>query len=262
MKDIIQSLWIGNELSKIEQLCISSYLKNGSEFHLYTYGKVDGIPKETVVKDANEIIDKSEIFQTKKGSYALFADWFRFALLQKKGGFWVDMDMICLKPFDFENDPYVYGREIESSVSNAIMKLPAGDAICDAMVDICMNPNKVLPYDTRKIRVRKWKRKYLKGNHRHKISWGETSGPLGFSNYLRHHNLYENSKPFTYFFPIHPGNWYTIFDDTFKDNMSFFNGSYAVHLWNELLRKANFNKNDTFSKDSLFEQLKAKYLTK
>ena len=97
---IIQSLWIGGSLSKIEQLCINSFLKNNHEFHLYTYGEVQNIPEGTTVKDANEIINSSEIFTYNGGSYAGFADWFRWELLYKKGGFWVDTDVICIKPID------------------------------------------------------------------------------------------------------------------------------------------------------------------
>lgn len=104
MKDIIQSLWIGDELSKVEQLCIASFLTNGSPFHLYTYSDVKNIPTGTIIKDANDIIPSSEIFRLNNGSYAVFADWFRFEMLYKVGGFYVDMDMICMKPFDFEHE--------------------------------------------------------------------------------------------------------------------------------------------------------------
>ena len=40
MSNIIQSLWIGEELSVMEQLCLSSFVKNGHEVHLYTYEDV------------------------------------------------------------------------------------------------------------------------------------------------------------------------------------------------------------------------------
>lgn len=41
----IQSLWIGDQLSKVEELSISSYLNHGNEYHLYTYGDIKNIPK-------------------------------------------------------------------------------------------------------------------------------------------------------------------------------------------------------------------------
>ena len=36
--------------------------------------------------------------------------------------------------------------------------------------------------------------------------------------------------------------------------------SYTVHLWNEMWRRYNFNKNKTYDENCLFEKLKAKYL--
>ena len=49
MNDIIQSLWIGNEISNIEKLCINSYIKNGHAFHLYAYNDIEGVPSDCVI---------------------------------------------------------------------------------------------------------------------------------------------------------------------------------------------------------------------
>ncbi|WP_353572791.1 glycosyltransferase [Candidatus Albibeggiatoa sp. nov. BB20] len=101
MLPIIQSLWIGDALSPMEQLCISSFLKNGHSFHLYTYDTVKNIPKDTIVMDANEIIPRNKIFKYKMyDSYAGFANMFRYKLLLEKGGYWVDSDIVCLQPFE------------------------------------------------------------------------------------------------------------------------------------------------------------------
>ncbi|MCF8323269.1 MAG: hypothetical protein K9I26_09045, partial [Flavobacterium sp.] len=101
---IIQSLWIGDTLSLNEQLCITSFLFHGHEFHLYTYGTIKNVPDDTIIKDANRIIPSDKIFKYRKGSYAGFADWFRYKLLFEKGGFWVDTDVICMKPFLFDSN--------------------------------------------------------------------------------------------------------------------------------------------------------------
>ncbi len=45
MLPIIQSLWIGNPLSKLERLCIQSFIDHGHEFHLYTYATVGSLIK-------------------------------------------------------------------------------------------------------------------------------------------------------------------------------------------------------------------------
>jgi hypothetical protein len=255
---IIQSLWVGGQLSLIEQLSISSFLKNNHEFHLYTYGDVENIPEGTVVKDANEILDKKNIFTYCNGSYAGFADWFRWELLYKKGGFWVDTDMICLKPFDFDTD-LIFGSESRQLVCPAVLGFPPKHDFCKFIKDSCENPNAILPYDRTKTKKKKLKRKLL-GKGRESMEWGETGGPEGFTKALDYFGIREHAKPFVYFYPIHFDNWFTVYDDTFKKGIQLFADTYAIHLWNEMSRREKFDKNATFHKDSLIEQLKRKYL--
>lgn len=81
----IQGLWIGPELSVMEQLSISSFLLNGHDYHLYVYDDVKNIPFGAVVMDANEILASSRIFQYKRSpSYAGFANSFRYKLLLER----------------------------------------------------------------------------------------------------------------------------------------------------------------------------------
>lgn len=256
-KPIIQSLWIGNHLSRIEQLCIASFLKNGHNFHLYTYQTLENCPSGVVIKDANQIIPQSQIFLS-KNSYALFADWFRWKMLYEKGGFWVDMDIICLRPFDFESD-IIFGFE-GARVSNAVLGFPAKHQLCQLLAQICETPNQLLPYDKLRIKIKKILRRLLFAKRKN-ISWGEAGGPRALTNALKHFNMLHLTKPFTYFFPVHCANWKTIFDETLAQDTDLFADTYAIHLWNEMGRRSEgFDKNASFPENSLIEQLKSKYL--
>src|SRR5437879_1293319 len=131
MLDKIQSLWIGDSLSKVEQLSIQSFLNNGHPYVLYTYSNIKNLPEGVIIEDANTIIPEEDIFVCKngwgKGSYAGFADLFRFNLLNQKGGWWVDTDVICLKPFTFENDFIIcssYEGQWGIRANNCILKVP------------------------------------------------------------------------------------------------------------------------------------------
>ena len=42
MLPIIQSLWIGDDLTNLEKLCVQSFIDHGHEFHLYTYADIGG----------------------------------------------------------------------------------------------------------------------------------------------------------------------------------------------------------------------------
>lgn len=141
----VNGLWIGTQLSEIELLTINSFLHHGHTFILWTYGDVENVPEGVIVKDANEIIGEDRVFKYPedsklkwgKGSYAGFSDIFRYKLLYEKGGWWVDMDLTCLKPFNFEDDYFFRSHWKYKVVGNA-MKCPKGSTL---MLD-CYNQSR------------------------------------------------------------------------------------------------------------------------
>jgi glycosyltransferase involved in cell wall biosynthesis len=134
---VVHGLWIGRHLSKLELLTIHSFLQHGHEFHLWLYDDLDApLPKGVVVEDAEAILPRSRIVHKRtndretgvgRGSLAPFADLFRYKLLYEKGGYWVDMDVTCLRPFDFRS-AYLF-RPHRVGVVNNIMKCPPGSAL-------------------------------------------------------------------------------------------------------------------------------------
>jgi hypothetical protein len=98
---VVQSMWIGDTLSMMERLSIASLLKNGHPYQLYVYQKTSGVPEGVIFRDANRILPAKYIFTYHNGSYAGFADWFRWELLYQKGGYWVDTDIVAVRPFTF-----------------------------------------------------------------------------------------------------------------------------------------------------------------
>ncbi|MGI6320394.1 MAG: glycosyltransferase [Bacteroidales bacterium] len=128
----IHGLWIGSKLSSIELLCINSFIANGHKFHLWVYEDLENIlPEAVILEDASKIIPKEEVFYYKnsnqyghgKGSFAGFSDIFRYKLLYMHGGWWSDMDVICLKSLDFEQE-YVFRTHHNFAVVGNIMKCP------------------------------------------------------------------------------------------------------------------------------------------
>ena len=258
-KPVIQSLWIGKELTLLEQLSIASFLFHGHAFHLYAYDDIAHVPEGTQLKDAGEILPEKNIFAYNGGSYAIFADWFRWALLYKKGHFWVDTDVICLKPFEFDTD-IVFGLESDNLVASGVLGFPPGHELCALLENCCKNPNRFLPYDSWKTKKKKLKRKIL-GKGRSDIGWGEAGGPKGFTEALKYFNLMDFAKPFTYFYPVHWSNWNAVFDETLSEDLDLFSDTHSIHLWNEMIRRRKgFDKNAAFPQKSLFEQLKRRYL--
>jgi len=108
---VIQSAWIGSHIGMMERLCINSFLKNGHEFHLYTYGDVGPLPFGTEQRSITDVLPldliNPEVFKDK---YAVLSDIFRYHLIKTLGGWWVDLDTYCLRPFDFDSD-YVFDAD-------------------------------------------------------------------------------------------------------------------------------------------------------
>lgn len=91
----VASLWIGNTLGAIEIASIRSFLGQGDDFILYTYGPVQNIPEGTQTRDARKIFPTETIIRHKKnGSPAIHADLFRYKLLAQTSYIWVDLDLV------------------------------------------------------------------------------------------------------------------------------------------------------------------------
>jgi len=248
MSDVLRSLWVGNKLSTLERICARSWAYHGHRLELFVYDDVGNVPDGVVLKDANTIIPEKDVFR-RQGSYAIFADLFRWTLLYEQGGYWVDMDILCLKPFDFQDD-IVFGCEHSNAASIGVLRLPEKHLIAREMLSLARDPNQIIGNERFKVKLKKYLRRHLLFGSTMGLRWGEAGGPKAFTWILKKYNYFQLGKPFTYFYPVDPLNWRCLFDATLKEEDSFYKTSYAVHLWNELLRRESFCKEGPFQPDS------------
>jgi mannosyltransferase OCH1-like enzyme len=236
MNRIIQGLWIGSELSVMEQLSIASFLANGHEYHLYVYNELKHIPIGTTVKDANEILPSSSIFQYREyATYAGFANFFRYKLLLERGGWWADADMICLKAFEF-GDEHVFATEMCKGfevVSSGIIKAPKDSRVMSYTWGICQTKKP------------------------EELAWGET-GPKLMGEAVSELSMEEYKKPYQVFCPVGYSDWRKVLEPGAEDLLD--ESSHAIHLWNEMWRAAGQDKNAQYDSNCLYEQLKRRYL--
>ena len=112
----VQGFWQG-PLGTMERMCLTSYVRMGHTFDLYMYRATTEQEDEWVSRlggflnicYADRIVPESVL--STFPSPSLFSDYFRYALLKAKGGWWVDMDTVCLRPFDDIEDEYVFARD-------------------------------------------------------------------------------------------------------------------------------------------------------
>jgi mannosyltransferase OCH1-like enzyme len=232
---IVQGLWIGAELSVMEQLSVASFLSNGHEYHLYVYDEMRNVPEGAVVKDAGEILPASSVFQYKhQASYAGFANFFRYKLLLERGGWWADTDVVCLKSFDFA-DEHVFSTEMcrgEEVTTSGVIKAPKGSAVMAYAWGVCQKKNP------------------------RELVWGET-GPRLMMDAVEKFSLSHLKQPFQVFCPLDYSEWHKVLEPDF--GTGFGETTYAVHLWNEMWRAGGQDKNAAYDPACLYERLKRKY---
>ena len=125
---IVQCLTFKNDLNYIELLSCFSFIENGTSLHLYTYSQSLQVPKGVILKDANSIIPHNELILDKDGGYSFAFNLFKYKLLYKNGGWWVDLDTFCLKQFNFNKKMVFSSKRLfdkRISVDDTILKVNA-----------------------------------------------------------------------------------------------------------------------------------------
>lgn len=230
----IQTLWIGPRLSAMEQLALTSFVRQGHEVELYTYGEIANVPQGVVVRDGNAILPASMIFQYREHrSYSGFSNYFRYRLLLERGGCWADMDLVALAPLTFD-DEHVFSSEEakgEDFITTSFIKAPAGSPVMQRAWDICASKD------------------------RSQIKWGET-GPSLVRQVVQSMGMQRFVRPPVVFCPIPYRHWSSLLDGSAP---AVPETTMAVHLWNEMWRRNGKEKDAIYDPSCLYERLKARY---
>jgi hypothetical protein len=231
---MIQSLWVGPRLSAMERLSIESFLAHGHRYRLFVYDDVQDVPEGAELADANEILPASRLFLYRDfATYSGFSNFFRYELLHARGGWWVDTDMICLRPFDVE-DEYLFATEPkrgQALVTSGVIKAPRGSEAMRFAAAICAAKDP------------------------ERLAWGEI-GPRLVAETVERFGLQRFVAAPDAFCPLGYGEWERVLD---PQPPAIPPASFAVHLWNEMWRRAGRSKDARYDEGSLFEQLKARY---
>jgi hypothetical protein len=128
-KLLLQTFWTGKPLSRLERGALQSYVNCGYTVDIYTYNPLSEflnqvpVSSQIRVHDAREILPESQLFQyagrsaigrrDDAYSYLPFSDLFRFTMLHKNGGAWIDLDIFMMRPVPTHivARPYVFSSE-------------------------------------------------------------------------------------------------------------------------------------------------------
>ena len=201
----VGTLWIGGALSWMEQLCLKSFVDQGQNITLFSYEDIPNVPKGVIRRDGREIIDTDNFIKyEQKNSFALFADLFRLHMIQKNPGMiWVDTDVYCHKPMDYESD-YVFGYELPDSnrVNNAVLGMPAESLLLSEMIAFTSDRFSIAPFLPKK-RKERMREQARKGEPEHitQQPWG-VWGPLMMTHFVHTLGLQDHILPMNAFYPV------------------------------------------------------------
>lgn len=240
--------WIG-KLSNYEILTLKSYLNNGFIVKLWTYeNKISNID---IIKDldieianAEKILEEDLIYKFSQGSQkanpASFANLFRLHLMVKEGGWWFDLDCVCLKNVEefitiAKNSEFVLGSEYKNYVGNSVMYFKSKNIAKKLIDEINIEINK----------------------NNYNFYWGQI-GPDLITEYFLKNNLMHLVLEKKYFYNTEAKDFRLFLEskNKFKNIMiENHNQSLTCHLWNEMFNKYSYNKNYMPPKNSYLEHL-------
>ena len=213
---IVNGFWYGSELGELEKLCINSWIKNGYEFHLWLYGDIE-VPKGVVVKNADEIIYFNQYFTydggVSKGTPVAFSNLFRTQLLYQRGGLYTDLDVLCLKPYNF-NKRFVFSEQ--------------GDSGWDYHLATC-----ILYSENKRERIFDDWSDWILSMKSGIIKHGDL-GPNLFTKLVIDNKLEKYVLPKEHFCPV---DW-----ESYKDVLEHNSESYGVHLYRSLWNLKDLKK--------------------
>lgn len=222
MTALLNTLWIGGPLSELERLCLYTWLHHGHPVNLYTYDAPRNAPTGVELRDAREVLPESRIFRYAEdshsayekmpGGYGAFANLFRYHLLYRVGGWWLDTDVALLRRLDFD-DPCVFAPEHADLLNNAVLKMPHHSHLAAHLVA----------------------RAEAAGERQR---FAETGPPL-LTELANNLGLHGYAHPRERFYPHHWRRWQT----PFRPDTGPPYGAHTIHFWNEILRRNRFDKN-------------------
>jgi hypothetical protein len=134
-RDPIHCFWSHALPSEMANLALRSMIRQGHPVKLYTYDDVATmqalVPPGVIVADAGSVVERS-LYQhaVVQSEIRYFSDIFRYAVLHEFGGWWLDTDIVLVKPLNFASE-HVFstqwsGVEDGHVCAGGVMRAPKG----------------------------------------------------------------------------------------------------------------------------------------
>ena len=230
------TFWAGKPLGYIERLCIASILRAGHTLDVYSFDGRLEVPDGANLRNAEDVVPESRAILHKSGSWAPFADVFRYEGLLRDAGIWVDLDVLILKPLDRLGD-HILGWQDGQIINNAILGLPSDSACLKQLASLCRSDVVVPPHWSRTQKMYQRVRAMV-GAHTpmQDLEWGAI-GPFALTHFIGDFNLFHKCQSADVFYPVPWQQAHLTFEpDASLVWNAFTSSTRAVHLWNDRIK--------------------------
>lgn len=254
----VGTLWIGGELTWLEQVSLKSYVDKKQDITLFHYGPIQGVPDGVKLRDGREIIDTDDFIKyEQKDSFALFADWFRLHMIHKcPGMIWIDTDVYCWQPMTYDEDE-VFGRELHGKkrVNNAVLGMDADGDLLRAMLDFTEDryPDPEFLNKFRRADIAK-AREEGAPLHVSQLPWG-VWGPLMVTHFVKKMNYLPKAKPVEAFYPVTFPERKLFLKAPRRAMSKFTDETTALHLWASNKKPIGYHHDGVPPEGSFFDRI-------
>lgn len=227
----VASLWIGEKLHYLNQLCLKSHLRHGHSVTLYCTDDVRNAPEGVEIRPATEImeLDMSLVEAT---SASFLSNVFRYKMIKKTDAIWIDCDAFCHKPFPDEWEWIFAGHGMRGALNCGVVAIPQECELLDRLIDYYDNLPDYPAWWGRHQR-KKMDRLGDQGTHAARIYKTERTafGPQAFTHFAKETGDFEKAMTPDFLYPV-PFQLNDVFYDPHGRVEGWFtDNTVSVHLY-------------------------------
>jgi hypothetical protein len=227
---IVHSFHTGRPLNLWEKCCLSSFVDHGHDTVLFSYDELE-VPPGVRLLPAQEIVSERErasFFAVAPNQFGQFSDLFRYELLRRAGGWWVDTDVLCLSPV-LPDEEVVIGRKKPVKglgpfrINGAVMRFPAGHPLLEEASQFVRSNLHLLTSSSRSV-----------------------MGPVLLTRLVPQYGIQPRKRSF-----FDPVRIWDLLDPTKRNDVELaVSASCMIHLYQQIFKVANLSRDVLPPKDS------------
>ncbi len=134
----VASLWIGERLHYLNQLCLLSHVRQGHPTTLYCTDSVSNVPEGIEVRPASEIMD-IDMEIVRQTSESFLSNVFRYHMIKATDAVWIDCDAFCHRPFPDEMTHIYAGHGFRGALNCGVVYIPKDGELIAQLLDYYRN---------------------------------------------------------------------------------------------------------------------------